>query len=40
MKIEPDDDDYEVDEGCAVPTEPDDDDERWCEYETSDEFLK
>lgn len=32
--------DYEVDEEFAVPTEPDDEDERWDDGETSDEFLK
>lgn len=34
------DDDYEVDEEFAVPTEPDDEDERWDESEPNDEFLK
>lgn len=38
--IEPE--DYEPDEEISVPVEEDgiDDDERWSEDETSDEFLK
>ncbi len=32
--------DYEPDEEFSVPIEPDDDDERWDDTETSDEFKK